>query len=92
MTQLDENKLNAFIGKMLGDLGGAFSVPTTHRPALGLFDALSANGPQARLTSPRARVAWRRATFESGPWRNPPMAISILTPRATNSASPPNRQ
>ena len=28
MAQLDENKLNAFIGKMLGDLGGAFSVPT----------------------------------------------------------------
>jgi hypothetical protein len=28
MAQPDENKLNAFIGKMLGDLGGAFSVPT----------------------------------------------------------------
>jgi hypothetical protein len=28
MAQLDENKLNAFVGKMLGDLGGAFSVPT----------------------------------------------------------------
>jgi hypothetical protein len=24
---VDETKLNAFIGKMLGDLGGAFSVP-----------------------------------------------------------------
>lgn len=28
MTQLDETKLHSFIGKMLGDLGGAFSVPT----------------------------------------------------------------
>ena len=28
MAQLDENKLNSFVGKMLGDLGGAFSVPT----------------------------------------------------------------
>ena len=28
MTQLDENKLHEFVGKMLGDLGGAFSVPT----------------------------------------------------------------
>ena len=28
MAQLDENKLNEFVGKMLGDLGGAFSVPT----------------------------------------------------------------
>lgn len=25
MARLDENKLNAFISKMLGDLGGAFS-------------------------------------------------------------------
>ncbi len=24
---VDETKLNAFIGKILGDLGGAFSVP-----------------------------------------------------------------
>jgi hypothetical protein len=28
MTQLNENKLNALIGKMLGDLSGAFGVPT----------------------------------------------------------------
>ena len=28
MTKLDENKLHEFVGKMLGDLGGAFSVPT----------------------------------------------------------------
>ncbi len=27
MTQLNEQKLHKFIGKMLGDLGGAFSVP-----------------------------------------------------------------
>jgi hypothetical protein len=26
MAQLDENKLHEFVGKMLGDLGGAFSV------------------------------------------------------------------
>jgi hypothetical protein len=28
MAQLNESKLNQFVGKMLGDLGGAFSVPT----------------------------------------------------------------
>jgi hypothetical protein len=40
MAQPDENKLNAFIGKMLGDLGGAFSVPTVRVGLrLGLFDA-----------------------------------------------------
>lgn len=38
---LDEAKLHAFVGKMLGDIGGAMSVPTVrigHR--LGLFEAL----------------------------------------------------
>ena len=28
MAETDETKLNELIGKMLGDLGGAFSVPT----------------------------------------------------------------
>jgi ubiquinone/menaquinone biosynthesis C-methylase UbiE len=46
MAQLDENKLNAFIGKMLGDLGGAFSVPTVRVGLrLGLFEALHRDGP-----------------------------------------------
>ncbi|HEY0418193.1 MAG TPA: SAM-dependent methyltransferase, partial [Acetobacteraceae bacterium] len=46
MTQLDENKLHAFVGKMLGDLGGAFSVPTVRLGLrLGLFKALHENGP-----------------------------------------------
>src|ERR1700744_6404596 len=46
MTQLNEQKFHAFIGKMLGDLGGAFSVPTTRIGfRLGLFDALDAGGP-----------------------------------------------
>ena len=46
MTQLDENKLHAFVGKMLGDLGGAFSVPTVRLGLrLGLFKALHGHGP-----------------------------------------------
>lgn len=46
MAQIDEAKLGAFIGKMLGDLGGAYSVPTTRIGLrLGLFDALHTNGP-----------------------------------------------
>jgi SAM-dependent methyltransferase len=46
VAQIDENKLNAFIGKMLGDLGGAFSVPTVRLGfRLGLFDALHEGGP-----------------------------------------------
>ncbi|TNM65579.1 class I SAM-dependent methyltransferase [Aliirhizobium smilacinae] len=46
MVQLDENKLNSFVGKMLGDLGGAFSVPTVRIGLrLGLFTALYRAGP-----------------------------------------------
>lgn len=42
---IDEAKLHDFIGKMLGDLGGAMSVPTVRLGLrLGLFDAL-AQGP-----------------------------------------------
>jgi hypothetical protein len=45
---IDEAKLNAFVGKMLGDLGGAISVPTVRLGMrLGLFDALA----QASATS-----------------------------------------
>ncbi len=46
MAQPDENKLNELVGKMLGDLGGAFSVPTVHLGLrLGLFEALKDGGP-----------------------------------------------
>ena len=39
---LDEAKLNLFIGKMLGDIGGAMSVPTVRIGfRLGLFDELA---------------------------------------------------
>ncbi len=41
MSDLDENKLHAFVGKILGDLGGAYSVPTVRIGfRLGLFAAL----------------------------------------------------
>jgi SAM-dependent methyltransferase len=46
MPDFDADKLNAFVGKMLGDLGGAFSVPTVRIGyRLGLFDALHKGGP-----------------------------------------------
>jgi 2-polyprenyl-3-methyl-5-hydroxy-6-metoxy-1,4-benzoquinol methylase len=39
--ELDTDKLNLLVGKMLGDLGGAFSVPTVRIGLrLGLFEAL----------------------------------------------------
>jgi SAM-dependent methyltransferase len=46
MSKPDEKKLNDLIGKMLGDLGGAFSVPTVRMGLrLGLFDALQGGAP-----------------------------------------------
>lgn len=46
MKEINEKTLNEFIGKMLGDLGGAFSVPTVRIGfRLGLFDALHRDGP-----------------------------------------------
>src|SRR6185437_10668192 len=46
MPEVDSDKLNNLIGKMLGDLGGAFSVPTVRIGLrLGLFEALAQGGP-----------------------------------------------
>jgi ubiquinone/menaquinone biosynthesis C-methylase UbiE len=46
MEILNHDKLNNFVGKMLGDLGGAFSVPTVRIGfRLGLFDELYNGGP-----------------------------------------------
>ncbi len=46
MAEVDGDKLNSLVGKMLGDLGGAFSVPTVRIGfRLGLFDALGREGP-----------------------------------------------
>ena len=46
MTMIDETALNTFVGKMLGDLGGVFSVPTVRIGIrLGLFEALHEGGP-----------------------------------------------
>jgi SAM-dependent methyltransferase len=43
---LDEAKLNQFIGQVLGDLGGALSVPLVRiGDQLGLYKALHASGP-----------------------------------------------
>ena len=52
---LNEAKLNEFIGKMLGDLGGAMSVPTVRIGfRLGLFDALAGSAATAAELAQRA--------------------------------------
>ncbi len=46
MAEINSERLNTLVGKMLGDLGGAFSVPTARIGyRLGLFDALHNDGP-----------------------------------------------
>ena len=74
MPDVDSNVLHAFIGKMLGDLGGAFSVPTVRIGfRLGLFDSLHAQGPAtaAELAertglAPRYVREWALAQAASG--------------------------
>ena len=45
MSNIDGDKLNTLVGKMLGELGGAFSVPTVRIGyRLGLFEALHKHG------------------------------------------------
>ncbi len=52
---LDEARLGEFVGKMLGDLGGAMSVPTARIGfRLGLFDALAASPATAAELAARA--------------------------------------
>lgn len=46
MADVNPEALNALVGKMLGDLGGAFSVPTVRIGfRLGLFRSLHVDGP-----------------------------------------------
>jgi len=60
---LNETKLNDFIYKMLGDLGGAFSVPMVRiGDRLGLYAALKEHGPMnSAELSAKAGVAERYA-------------------------------
>jgi 2-polyprenyl-3-methyl-5-hydroxy-6-metoxy-1,4-benzoquinol methylase len=59
-NHLDTDKLNAFVGKMLGDLGGAFCVPTARIGfRLGLYDALSAGAADVAELARRTSLAER---------------------------------
>jgi len=52
---IDDAKFHAFVGKMLGDLGGAMSVPTVRLGLrLGLFDALADSPATATELARRA--------------------------------------
>ena len=91
MTQLDENKLHEFVDKMLGDLGGALSVPGVRLGVrLGLFDALK--GEVLRLGREQGgRGASPSATSANGLWPRRPTAMSATTRRPRRSACRLNR-
>jgi len=78
MTEVTQEKLNAFVGKMLGDLGGAFSVPTTRIGfRLGLLDALHRHGPAtSKELAARSSNGLADATCANGPWRGRLTVIS----------------
>lgn len=60
MADIDDTKLHQFVGKMLGDLGGAFGVPTTRIGyRLGLFDALATGSATAAELATRTGLAER---------------------------------
>src|SRR5215510_6278019 len=60
-TMIDEGKLYAFIGQMLGDLGGASSVAMVRLGgSLGLYEALHANGPMTSAQLAKAASVHER--------------------------------
>ena len=89
---MDETKLNEFVGQMLGDLGGAFSVPLVRiGDRLGLYQALHESGP---MTAPRTgarRRASPSATRASGCRIRPRPAISTYDPAAGAFTLPPEQ-
>jgi hypothetical protein len=62
-TRIDENKLSAFIGQILSDLGGGSSVGLVRLgDSLGLYKTLYAEGPMtaAELAGSRLRLLMSR--------------------------------
>ena len=74
MAQIDEMKLNDLVGRVLGDLGGAVSVPLVRiGDALGLYETLKRLGPttseelaEAADCAPRYVREWLSAQAASG--------------------------
>ena len=64
---VDETKLNAFVGKVLDDLGGALSVPMVRMgDKLGLYKALNEQGPTGGEDESRRALCARVAVAPGG--------------------------
>ena len=89
---MDEAKLHESIGRMLGDLGGALSVPLVRiGDRLGLCKALHANGPMTPgELAAKADIAERYARE----WLSHQAASGYLTydPASGRFTLPPNRR
>ena len=76
LDSLDTDKLNSFVGKMLGDLGGAFSVPTARIGfRLGLYDAVHEGAADATELARRTGLAERYVRE----WANAQAANGFVT-------------
>ena len=87
MATIDNDKLHALVGKMLGDLGGAYSVPTARIGfRLGLFDALHDYGAATAAELPM-RPAWPSAMCANGRWPRRPTAMSTYDPSGSSASA-----
>ena len=71
---VDAAMLEALVGRILGDLGGAFSVPLVRIGTRWGSTATSARGSRSPPRSWPTAPAPRRATSPSGSRRRPPRA------------------
>jgi len=76
-AHIDHNKLNAFIGQMLSDLGGAASIALVRMgDALGLYKTLQAEGPMTAIELAAAAQVDKRYLRE---WLSHQAASNYLT-------------
>ena len=89
---VDTERLNQFVGKMQGDLGGAASVPLVRiGDALGLYKAMHADGP-VTPGNWRPGPASTSATCANGSRTTPPPGTSPMIRRADAPSFRPSRR
>jgi 2-polyprenyl-3-methyl-5-hydroxy-6-metoxy-1,4-benzoquinol methylase len=90
-AKVDENKLNQFIGQMLGDLGGASSVAMVRLGgSLGLYETLHADGPMTSAQLAKAAKVHERYLRE---WLSHQAASNYLAydPKTEKFSLPPEQ-
>jgi hypothetical protein len=90
-TNIDEGKLNEFIGQMLSDLGGASSIAMVRLgDTLGLYTAIHANGPMTSTELAKAARVDERYLRE---WLSHQAASNYLSydPATAKFAMPPEQ-